>query len=171
MINNEYRVRSVVAIGAVALIVMTGVFFSSRYEFSVRRFLAVIPQFLGPPDRGGGGERQDESIAFYPGSIVINDSSESTDSKNVTVSIHAQHGVNFTGTVDVLLSNVPDFSTAVPFRYAIDYSVSDNWPKTVSWDLCFGLPKDAPCELGQKNVYARFYVKTAHPEPAFTPLY
>ena len=122
-----------------------------------------------------GGSKPVE-VEFYPERIVINSDESSTDSKNVLVNIYAHHGNNFTGTVDVLLSNSPDFSTTIPFRYIVGYPYPDIWPKTVSWDLCFGMPAQAGfpagtlCDVGQKNVYARFYVNTIPPQPAWTPL-
>ena len=116
-----------------------------------------------------GGHRPPE-VEFYPERIVVNSNESSTDSKNVIVSIYAQHSNNFTGTIDILLSNTPDFAATIPFRYVVGYPHPDIWPKIVPWDLCFGLPAGTPCNLGQKNVYARFYVNTTPPQPAYSPI-
>ncbi|HXK36161.1 MAG TPA: NHL repeat-containing protein [Candidatus Paceibacterota bacterium] len=105
---------------------------------------------------------------FFPIRITVNDDDSSTDSRNVIVQVYADFTDSFAGTVDLMLSNVPDFSTFLPFRYVINNAVSDRlaWPKTISWDLCFGLPADQPCNPGQKTVYARFYPNIPQPTPA-----
>ncbi len=121
------------------------------------------------PNPGGGTSPQ--GVGFFPDRIVINDEDANTDSKNVLVDIYAHYSDTFSGTVDVLLSNTPDFSTTVPFRYAVPKQsvVRTDWLKTVAWDLCFGLQKSV-CDLGRKVVYARFYVNLPSVWPALTPL-
>jgi hypothetical protein len=137
----------------------------------------VVPPPTPTPTPGGGGRPQTPTptppvpIGFFPDRITINNDDSSTDSKNVLVNIVAHFNNNFTGTVDVLLSNTPDFSTTIPFRYTIpDLTANADWPKTIAWDLCFGLPRSTPCDPGRKVVYARFYVNLPGARPAFTPL-
>ena len=126
-----------------------------------------------PPPAPGGHSHQEPpaSIGFFPDKIVINSDDTSTDSKNVLMSVYAHYSADFTGTVDVLLSNTPDFAAVIPFRYAISASGTNTaWPKTIAWDLCFGLPATTPCNPGSKTVYARFYVNLPNVWPALTPL-
>jgi DNA-binding beta-propeller fold protein YncE len=118
-----------------------------------------------------GGHSTPGKIGFFPLRIVINSEDQSTDSKNVLVDVYAQYDANFTGTVDVLLSNTPDFSATVPFRYTLPLrSVNTAWNRTIAWDLCFGLPATTHCDPGKKVVYARFYVNVPSVWPALTPL-
>jgi DNA-binding beta-propeller fold protein YncE len=128
--------------------------------------------YFGPLDEvlvtGPGGGT--EPIGFYPLRIVINDDDTTTDSRNVLVNVFAQYNANFSGTVDVLLSNTPDFATTIPFRYTIPRrTVFTAWNKTMAWDLCFGLPSTTPCDPGKKIVYARFYVNLPTVWPILTP--
>jgi hypothetical protein len=89
----------------------------------------------------------------------------------VLVTVWATNNERFTGTVDVLLSNDPMFSTFIPFRYNIPGpgGEQDIWPKTIAWDLCFGQSEGDPCDPGTKTVYARFYVNVPLPSQVLTP--
>jgi DNA-binding beta-propeller fold protein YncE len=126
---------------------------------------------FGPEEEqpsGGGGSPGITPIGFYPDRITVNNDEPEVGDKNVLVNIYANFSDSFEGTVDVLLSNEPDFETFVPFRYNIpDSRARAQWPKTVAWDLCLGLPKSQPCEPGTKTVYARFYVNVTPPIPQF----
>lgn len=121
----------------------------------------------------GGAGTPPPGVSFEPDHIVINDDDQTTDSKNVLVSLFANFTSTFNGTVTVLLSNDPQFSTFMPFSYNLpEYNAQggqiNGWPKTVAWDLCFGLTT-AECTLGRRVVYARYYVNIPAPTPALTP--
>ncbi|MCC6405338.1 MAG: NHL repeat-containing protein [Candidatus Yanofskybacteria bacterium] len=130
---------------------------------------AVAPTPTPSPTAAGGGGSPPIGSGFYPERIVVNDDEGSTDASSVLVDIYARYHGTFSGTIDVLLSNVPDFATAIPFRYTVPDAEGGIWPKTVAWDLCFGIPA-GQCDPGRRVVYARFYVNALSPEPALMPI-
>ncbi|MCC6934377.1 MAG: hypothetical protein IT406_01625 [Candidatus Yanofskybacteria bacterium] len=132
---------------------------------------AAVPATPTPtPTPGGAGPgAPPPDSGFYPERIVVNDDEGSTDASSVLVNIYARYRGTFSGVVDVLLSNTPDFASAIPFRYTVPDAEGGIWPKTVAWDLCFGIP-NGQCDPGRRTVYARFYVNTLPPEVALTPI-
>jgi DNA-binding beta-propeller fold protein YncE len=142
------------------------------------RVLFFTVSTTAPPSGGGsaGGTYKRDPLGetgFTPLRILVNRDAGSTDSRNVLVTIFAENSETFSGTVDVLLSNDPQFGTFLPFRYVVPEVAPDGlvirntWPKTVAWDMCFGVPEGQPCGMGTKIVYARFYVNVPPPEPVF----